>query len=453
MTLADERKKMVSVHEVLSRDPGPPPPKVLLESSTRSFGTDDIPIERYTSRDFLRMEYERLWSRVWQLACREEDIPNVGDHTVYEIGDRSVLLVRSAPDRIQGFYNACLHRGRRLKDCAGNSAQLNCAFHGWSWELDGRLASIPCRWDFPQVSDEEYRLPEVHVAAWQGSVFVNFDPEAEPLEDFLDVLPAHLEHFSLEDRFTVANVTRVLPINWKAAQEAFLESYHVARTHPNIVEWIADANTQYDVWENVSRFITLAGVPSPHVADGLDDESVYNSAMQYLSKAMGGIEPPPLPEGENPREVLAQFVRQAVTGMLGVDLSQMSISSVWDAIEYSLFPNWCLFVGVLTSYQYRFRPNGNDPDSCIFDIRWLLPVPPDGPRPPAGPPRVLKPEEPFTAAPELMAFADVLEQDMANLPGIQLGMKAAHKKGITLSEYQECRIRHFHSLLDKWMAD
>ena len=453
MTMAQQRTNMVTVQEVLSKDSGPPPPKVLLESAPRSFGTDDVPIERYTSREFLQLEYDRLWSRVWQWACREEDIPNVGDHTVYEIGDRSVLLVRSAIDRIQGFYNACLHRGRRLKDRSGSSAQLNCAFHGWTWELDGRLASVPCRWDFPQVADKDFHLPEVKVATWQGFVFINFDPDSGPLEEFLDVLPDHLEHFSLEDRFTVANVTRVLPINWKAAQEAFLESYHVARTHPNIVEWIADANTQYDVWDNVSRFITLAGVPSPHVSNTVDEETVYNSAMQYLSKAMGGVEPPPLPDGENPRAALAEFVRQAFTGMLGVDLSQTSISEVWDAIEYSLFPNWCLFVGVVTSYQYRFRPNGDDPDSCIFDIRWLLPLPPGGPRPPAAPHRLLKPDEPFTAAPELMAFAEVLEQDMSNLPSIQLGMKAAHKKGITLGDYQESRIRHFHKLLDHWMSD
>ena len=84
--------------------------------------SDLIPKERYLSREFLDLEYERLWSRVWQVACREEEIPDVGDYVEYTIGDESIIIVRSGPDTITALPNACLHRGTRLADGAGHVA-------------------------------------------------------------------------------------------------------------------------------------------------------------------------------------------------------------------------------------------------------------------------------------------------------------------------------------------
>ena len=83
-------------------------------------GEDDvIPRARYTNPEFAALEFDRLWSRVWQVACREEEIADVGDFCEYLIGDQSVLVVRSGPDTIRAFHNTCLHRGTRLADGAG----------------------------------------------------------------------------------------------------------------------------------------------------------------------------------------------------------------------------------------------------------------------------------------------------------------------------------------------
>src|SRR3712207_8617533 len=57
----------------------------------------------YTTLFRSELEKERLWSRVWQMACREEELPQVGDTMVYDICDRSYLLVRSAPDEIKAL--------------------------------------------------------------------------------------------------------------------------------------------------------------------------------------------------------------------------------------------------------------------------------------------------------------------------------------------------------------
>ena len=95
---------------------------------------------RYTDPAFLRLEYERLWSKVWQAAARVDAIPASGDFTTYEIGDQSVLLVRVDSTTIKAYYNVCPHRGTALGEGCGNfkDGRIVCPFHGWRWDLNGQ---------------------------------------------------------------------------------------------------------------------------------------------------------------------------------------------------------------------------------------------------------------------------------------------------------------------------
>ena len=77
---------------------------------------DFVPKEDYICRDFARREKERLWTRVWQVACREQELPKVGDYITYDICDQSIIVVRSGPETISAYYNVCTHRGRRLTE-------------------------------------------------------------------------------------------------------------------------------------------------------------------------------------------------------------------------------------------------------------------------------------------------------------------------------------------------
>lgn len=125
---------------------------------------------------------KRLWKRVWQMACREEDIPNAGDNIVYDIAGMSFIVVRTAPGSFKAFYNACLHRGRMLREAGSlRAAEFRCPFHGFAWNIDGTLKHVPCEWDFPRLRREEWCLPEAKVGTWGGFVFINPDSNAEPL--------------------------------------------------------------------------------------------------------------------------------------------------------------------------------------------------------------------------------------------------------------------------------
>src|SRR5688572_10162049 len=122
-----------------------------------------IPAKNYICADFARREAQSLWSRVWQMACREEEIPKVGDFYTYDIVDQSVIVIRVAEDEIKAYHNVCPHRGRTITEGCGHAARLFCKFHGWSWKLDGTIAKVVDRHEWPEdlVSDEELNLVPV----------------------------------------------------------------------------------------------------------------------------------------------------------------------------------------------------------------------------------------------------------------------------------------------------
>jgi nitrite reductase/ring-hydroxylating ferredoxin subunit len=402
---------------------------------------------RYFDQEFHRLEAERVWGRTWQMACREEQIPEVGDSLVYEIADWSLIVVRTARDEIRAYHNSCLHRGTQLRTKPGRVTGFRCPYHGFSWNLDGSLREIPCRWDFPDVDDAELGLPEAQIGTWGGFVFVNVDPQAPPLEAYLEDLPWHFEAWPLEDRYLTAHIVRTMPCNWKVALEAFIEAYHTMAVHPQLLPTAADSLSEYDVYgPHVSRMITAVGISSEHLDRQLDDIEIIR-AMLGSKDADVTVEP-----GSNARTVLGERVRQSLRKRTGRDYSDVTDAELLDGIEYFLFPNFMPWAGFLTSFAYRFRPDGHNPDSCIIDIMVLEPVPADGPRPPAPPTRYIGPDESWSDAPELGVFGRVFNQDGSTFRRVQRGLRASVRSSTTLARYQESRIRHFHATLDDYLA-
>ncbi|MFV2174059.1 SRPBCC family protein [Actinomadura sp. LOL_016] len=417
--------------------------------ATSAGSPEDVAIApaRYFDPETHRLEVERVWSRVWQVACRQEQIPEVGDSVVYDIADTSLIVVRTAPDEIRAFHNSCLHRGTQLRNRSGHLTRLRCPFHGFTWNLDGSLREIPCAWDFPQVDPAEFRLPEARVAAWGGFVFVNIDPHARPLEEYLENLPSHFAGWPLEERYLTAHIVRVMPCNWKVALEAFIEAYHTMTVHPQLLRTAADTLTEYDVYgPHVSRMITAVGVGSEHLDREPDDVEIVR-AMTGSPDADVAFAP-----GSTARTVLADRVRASLRRRTGRDHAHVTDAEALDGIEYFLFPNFMPWGGYLTSFAYLFRPDGNDPDSCVIDIMVLEPVPESDRRPAAAKTRHLGPDESWTDAPELGVFGRVFNQDGARFERVQRGLRASVTPTATLARYQESRIRHFHSTLESYLA-
>lgn len=446
-TAAHRRRPSISYQDLLDADTHEVP--VVLRLRHNEVSDDaDIPVVRYTSRAYHEAELERLWRRVWQFACREEHLPEPGDHVVYEIGRQSYLLVRQADGSIRGFVNACLHRGRRLKDHDGHSSrELRCPFHGFAWGLDGDLADVPARWDFPHVQDEDFCLPQVQVGTWAGFVFLNPDPEAGPLADFLGDIVEQFARWDLGSTYVEAHVAKVIHANWKIAQEAFCEAYHVGGTHPQVLPWLGDVVTQVDVWDNFARAITPGGIPSPTLAWTPTEEEMLRSMLDVREGEPFAVT---IPEGQRMRAVAAGLARERWRPVVGDRIDQLSDAEMMDSLDYTVFPNFHPW-GALNRIVYRFRPNGDDHRSSIMEVLFLAPF--VGERPAPAPVRWLGEDEPWTNAPELAMLGKVFDQDTFNMANVQRGLDATAKAGVTLGRYQESKVRWLHEKLDEWVGE
>jgi phenylpropionate dioxygenase-like ring-hydroxylating dioxygenase large terminal subunit len=450
MTVAEPRPARspgITYQELLDQDTHPVPDVLRLESP-RFLGDRDVPKERYTSREWFHLEKERLWKRVWQFACREEHIPSPGDHVVYEIAGLSFIVIRTSDGSIKSYPNACLHRGRRLKDHDGSCSELRCSFHGFAWTLEGALADVPARWDFPHVDErgDEFSLPECQVATWAGFVFINPDPDAAPFSELLGSLGEQFEVWDLENRYVEAHVSKLIAANWKIAQEAFSEAYHVNATHPQILPYLGDTNSQVDVWDTFARVITPGGTPSPLLDWAPTEDEMFRS---MLDVRVDQDPPMTLAEGQTARAAAAAAARERWRPVVGDRVDSMSDAEMMDSIDYTLFPNFHPW-GAFNRIVYRFRPNGDDHRTAIMECFFLAPF--SGERPPPATERRLGFDEPWTTADELGMLAKVFDQDVFNMANVQLGLETTFKPGITLANYQESKVRWIHQMLGEFMG-
>jgi len=442
----EPRSAGISYQDLIATDAVPPPATLQLEGRLDSDVTT-VPVERYTSKAFHDLEMKKLWSRVWQMACREEEIPNVGDHYIYEIGSYSIIVVRT-PAGIKAHHNVCRHRGRKLCEHPGRGHMPSfiCPFHGFSWNIDGSLRGVTSEWDFPHIDKDNFDLTPVQVGHWGGWVFINMDADAEPFESFYGDLAKHFEVWRPEERYIEAHVAKVMPCNWKLAQEAFMEAFHVITTHPQILAGIGDENTQYDAWGNFSRAITPNGTPSPHLRWDPSEQELFEAVTM---RKLDDPEAPEVPEGTRARTMMATGARAALREVVPEDIP-ISDADVSDSIYYTLFPNFHPWGGY-NRIVYRFRPWKNHHDKSLMECYYLSPFK-AGERPEPAQMHLLTEDDDWTAAPELGLLAKVFQQDSFNLPHVQTGLEAAPYEEVTLARYQETKLRHFHHLLNEWIS-
>ncbi len=419
-------------------------PKHLRQESRGDFDFDEAPIDPYISREYHELEKKHLWSRVWQVVCREEHIPEVGDHIVYEIAGASYIVIRSAPDRIRAYPNSCLHRGRQLKEYAGRCSELRCPFHGIAWTLEGDLKRIPAPWEFGHVDKANFRLPACQVGVWNGFVFMNPDPEGEALETFLGKLTEQFATWYAADRYLEAHVSKVIRANWKVAQEAFMECWHAPATHPQTVQYAAFGACQVDVYENFARFITPSEIVGPMWGGDPTTEEMLRSTMDIRMDEELPVRPEP---GETARQFIVRMTRDKWRGLVGDQVEEWCDADLVDNFTYTVFPNFMPWGGV-HKIAYRFRPNGDDHRTSIMEVFLLSPY--IGEKPPPAQEVVLGPDDPFSSG-GLGILGNVLDQDCGNMEKVQYGLESAQHTRVTFASYQEDNLKWMHRLMERYI--
>jgi phenylpropionate dioxygenase-like ring-hydroxylating dioxygenase large terminal subunit len=410
-----------------------------------------IPKERYVGREFFAAEMAALWPRVWQVACREEELAAVGDYVTYAIGDQSILIVRPADDRLAAFHNACLHRGTRLADGPG-------PYHGWCYALDGTLRTVPDREDFGPLTDG-LRLAPVRVACWGGFVFVTMDPDAEPLHEFLEPLPALLAPYRLGEMRFRSYLTTILPANWKTVLDAFNEGYHVQGAHPQILPWTDDTSIAYEQFRTHAHYGRLPQArrrlrPSPRLGPAqtpVDEGEILAALVGGLGGAflkeeralVDELRATALPQGT---DLLALYQRRRMELMAarGFDVSGFDPEQMTSADDVYCFPNVVGPIYPGSAIVFRVRPNGMDPASAVLDT-WTLEWPRPG-TPWRMPERRMIPE--WTAR----NWGEITTQDFENIARVQAGMASRGFAGLRLNPRQESNILHMHRVIDRYLT-
>lgn len=436
---------------------------------------DYVPAEHYLSREIVQLEKRLLWPRVWQLACRLEEIPYVGDYVTYDILDESIIVVRETPERIRAFHNVCQHRGRRITDGCGTVQRLQCRYHAWQWGLDGKVIRILDRSDWdgcPDMDDEHFALPEIKVDTWAGFVFVNFDANAEPLASYLAPVPEYTDCFEFEKmRYRWYKSVR-LPCNWKVALEAFNEGYHVYGTHPQLLDTQGDDTTRSFIFGKHGMFgyptaQRLPGAPSPRTgrpvpADvrpgivkffgDLEEQLAaittardHEAAKRILSEC-----PADTPHMELLMKV-GQFQAEAAIAEGAGWPMELTPEKVYKAgTDWHVFPNMVFLMSPDGMLFYRARPDGDNPDSCFYDICSIARYAP-GKEPP------LKREFHWGVddwkTDTVERFGLILSQDFSNMSEVQRGMKSSGFRGARTNPLQESAISNFHRVLREYLFD
>jgi phenylpropionate dioxygenase-like ring-hydroxylating dioxygenase large terminal subunit len=407
-----------------------------------ALGSAIIPAERYTSADFAKLEWERMWTKVWLLGCREDDIPDPGDHVVTEIGRESILFVRQKDRSIKAFHNVCLHRGNRLVHAVHQpqfgAAYFRCGYHNWEYEVNGRFSDIPDLETFPQGAPPCGGLSELPCDVWGSFVWYSLDKSAPPLRDYLGVIPEHLDPYHFERMVLTEWKTVEWECNWKASADAFNESYHVQGTHPQLLYYLDDLDIQIDCYERHSRYLIAFGVLSPRVISPSEIPPPIKVIMREA-----GMDPASY-EGSvyETREAIQKFKREN-SAKQGKDFSSLNDDQLTDDYNYLIFPNVTLNIHADDLMLFRHRPHPTDPGKMFFDYFMFQLPGNDFDRKAYKRPvhRQYKHGE--------TSLGLVINQDAYNLPHVQRGMSSAGYPGLWLGD-QELRLRHFHKTLEDY---
>jgi phenylpropionate dioxygenase-like ring-hydroxylating dioxygenase large terminal subunit len=436
----------------VARADGDDLPPVLQQQSNPVQDLRDIAFARYTSPEFFDSEIEQMWKRVWQYACRIEQLAEIGDYFVFDLARLSVIVVR-AEEGLKAYFNSCIHRGTKLKPSGaeGWSGSIKCPFHAWEWHLDGTMKNRPCDWEFTHLPQDKARLREVRVDVWNGFVFINMAQEGPTLLEYLEVLPDHFKRWDLTGWYVHTHVRKHLPGNWKLTQAAFMEAYHTPYVHPEMTNVVGDQNMQHDIFsDHISRDLCAMASPSPTAKVRMTQQELLDSMLVGDGAMIG--ERAIVPEGKTARWVMAGRLKEQMQAQYGLDYSDFTVPEMIDSLKYNVFPNVIFYPAPGLALVQLFKPDGHDPDRSTFEQMVLRPKPADGA--PFETAEIIDiPEEtPFASVPAVDPFlASVLDQDTNIMRWQREGMYASGKGAETLSLYQESRIRHLHDTLDKYL--
>jgi phenylpropionate dioxygenase-like ring-hydroxylating dioxygenase large terminal subunit len=353
----------------------------------------DIPAGRYVDKRFFDLEIEHVWKKSWLLAAHIDELPETGNFLLWENTGQPILLVHARDGAINAFYNTCSHRGAPIVvEKSGKKKRFTCPYHGWNYNDRGELLAIRDPEDFSNLDLSKRSLQSVRCERFGNLIFVNLDPAAPSLLDWLGPIADEWQEFQFENCRLAARHVFDLDCNWKIAMEANTEVYHVPSIHRTTVAPILDdrrnVNTLY------ARGHGRMVAPTPRGKAALDIMPVSPDIAQI--------------------DTVGEIARTCTQ-------------------SYGLFPNWVSPLSQFAIPPILFWPNGID--KCRMETWTMAPAWKEG----------LKPD--FWTENDGATLSAVLLEDTQFGVKIQKSMESSGFKGVPLS-YQEARIYHWNQAAD-----
>lgn len=350
---------------------------------------ETMPARWYTDPAFLDIEKEKIFWKTWQPVGRLENVLRVGDFFTCEVVGEPLVVVRGRDNELRAFFNVCKHRAAVVAHGRGNRKSLQCKYHGWTYDLKGKLMRAPEFEGVKNWDQEQVCLDSVQVEAWGPWIFVNLDPNAAPMREIYG--PIHDEivgaGFNIDGMGLVERREYLIECNWKVYVDNYLEGYHLPIAHPGLFKEI-------------------------------DYDQYYVETFRYYSKQHAPI-----------REVGAGDVRDRRYVRSG--------EAEEDALYYWIFPNVMLNVYLDNTSINIILPVGDDKTLTIFE--WYFESPGTG--------------EGWESMQQIIAFSDEIQQEDIELcEWVQRGLNSrAYDKG-RFSVLRENGVHHFQSLVHEFLT-
>lgn len=350
---------------------------------------ETMPARWYTDPAILELEKEKIFYKTWQAIGRIEDVMRVGDFFTCEVQDQPLVIVRNRENELRAFYNVCPHRASVVAHGRGNRKSLQCKYHGWTYDLEGKLMRAPEFEGVKNWNKDEVCLKRIQVEEWGPWVFVNLDPSAPPMHETYGKIHDEIKTsgFNLDTMRLVERRDYLINCNWKVYVDNYLEGYHLPIAHPGLFRELDYDQYRVETFRNYSKqHAPIREVDPSEVRD-----------RRYVRTG----------EGEA------------------------------DALYYWIFPNVMLNVYLDNTSINIILPVGVDKTLTIFE--WYFESPGTG----AG----------WESMQQIIAFSDEIQQeDIEICEWVQRGLHSkAYERG-RFSVLRENGVHHFQSLVHEHLT-
>ena len=427
-------------------------------------------VARYFDSAYMAAEWTSVWRQSWLLAGLVSDVQSPGDYFVFDIGREQILVTRTANGEVQGFYNVCQHRGNRLvNEALGSTSSFRCAYHAWTYDLNGALSVVPYQERFADgVPCAERSLKKVHTQVWDGFVFCCLADDPPSLTDYLGPLVQQLAPYRFGDMTLVEDQTVTHRCNWKAVIDNFSELYHVDFLHPQHKRMVDCCNDTVHLFNNGHTGLEVPGAtvnprfPVPELPTDIQSAQLTSLGLNpqdFRGRVLDVREAVQRRKRQIGSEEIREETPEETPENKTIDYSGFSDDQLSDVWQFNLFPNVILSFTPEHCWVMRARPHAQDPQRCEFDKLTLL-----GQQNIAGPGRLAgqnairvdaNSERPKRDVFDHLAIVagektmtDTIDQDIELLGGVQVGMTSAGIDSVWLND-DEMRVQHFHNELDR----